>query len=80
MSWRGGQDIAWIAAAVIAKVPCGECRQHTRAYLQANPPDFTAAGYLPWTVAFHNAVNARLGRPSWTVEQARAHWAAAPVL
>lgn len=80
LSWSGGDDRAWILREVLARVPCGDCRRHLREYLLATAPDFTAAGYFAWTVAFHNAVNRRLGKPVLDIDAARAWWSASPVL
>lgn len=59
-------------AAFRKTLPCGECRRHWDAWVAENPrwvPDPFA-----WTVAAHNAVNARLVRKVWSVEEARARW------
>lgn len=53
-------------------IPCGVCRGHWDAWIANNPPD---GDLFAWTVAAHNAVNARLGRPLFHVEEARARWA-----
>lgn len=76
LDWQGDDDSAWIRTEILAKLPCGECSNHAKAYLADHPPYFTAADYFTWTVAFHNAVNTRLGREPWTVEKAHAHWGA----
>lgn len=78
LSWPGGDDTAWVNREVLLRLPCGECSRHAKAYLADHPPYFTAADYFAWTVAFHNAVNARLGRPTWTVAEARLRWSPAP--
>lgn len=48
-------------------LPCPECREHSRQYLEQSPPEvnitdvLTASRYL---YDFHNAVNVRLGKPA----------------
>lgn len=55
-----------------ARLPCGECLVHWQAWVTENPP---AGDLFAWTVAAHNSVNARLGKPLLSLEQARARWA-----
>lgn len=48
------------------RIACGECKTHWRAMTAATPPDLASAGaYYQWTVAAHNTVNVRLGKPVW---------------
>lgn len=72
--WDAGDDMAWIQRQILPHLPCGDCRGHAVAYLAANAP--TWGDYFAWTVAFHNAVNQRLGKPQLATDQARAIWAA----
>ena len=52
-------------------LPCPECNAHATAYINANPPDLSArTSFSKWTVAFHNVVNSRLGKPRWSYQQA----------
>lgn len=55
------------------RVPCGTCRGHLTAFLRANPPG-QAPDPFAWSVDLHNTVNAKIGKPTITVEQARARW------
>lgn len=41
---------------------CGNCRQHATAYMEKYPPESYFANCFYYTVAFHNNVNARLGK------------------
>ena len=68
----------WAAAVVL---PCSRCRAHFTASLTAQVPFADSpvlsgrealAGYL---VDLHNDINRRTGKPEWTLEQARAHYA-----
>lgn len=77
LSCPDGDDSAWISREVLPRLPCGDCRGHAIDYLKAHP---VGTDYFAWTVAFHNAVNERLGKPSTTVDDARALWTAKPVL
>lgn len=52
------------------RLPCGDCQQHWTSLLKEIPPVF-GAGSFEWSVTVHNAVNRRLGKPEWTVEDAR---------
>lgn len=58
--------------------PCLDCKQHFRKYVMDHPisnakitiyknMDVT---YFQWTVDFHNSVNMRLHKPTYTLEQA----------
>ena len=47
-------------------LPCEECRKHSQAYLEANPPGETivdAASASRFVFDFHNEVNQRIGKP-----------------
>lgn len=65
--WTGADvERAWLERFV-GRVPCGDCRAHWKAYTTANPPDLSGPqAYYGWTVAAHNAVNRRLGKPEWS--------------
>lgn len=57
-------------------IPCPVCAGHFQALLITAPlPD---TEQFEWSVRLHNIVNERLGKPQFTVEQARAHWTQAP--
>jgi hypothetical protein len=59
--------------AFLTSLPCPACRAHAAAYARAHPPDLTGSlQYQMWAWAFHNAVNKRLGKAQFTVEQYRA--------
>jgi hypothetical protein len=48
----------------LAMLPCGECRQHTRAYLESNPPP-EGREFIEWANKFHASVRLRLGQPEF---------------
>jgi hypothetical protein len=56
-------------------VPTYGCRCHDfwLQWVAKNPPVF-GEEYFAWTVKAHNAVNAKLMRAEWTLDQARARW------
>lgn len=61
-------------------LPCTECKQHLRSYLQANPMTDavqTRSGVQGYLVDLHNDVNRRLNKPVWRVERAVSHYRAA---
>lgn len=49
-------------------LPCVECRVHFATWIAANPWSMTG-GARRWMLAAHNAVNVRLGRRVWTLEE-----------
>lgn len=67
-----GDDTAYLMV-LWSKLPCGECKGHFLQLIQQNPPRFGEA-YFGYTVDLHNLVNKRLGKPTMTREEARAHW------
>lgn len=48
---------------VVASIRCSKCRAHARAYVADNPPARADEDPFTWAWRFHNAVNARLGKP-----------------
>lgn len=68
----GSDDTGWLWSYERRIIGGCRCRDQWRQDIDALPPDFTH--YFEWTVAIHNAVNARLKKPILTVESARAIW------
>lgn len=58
--------VAFITA-MVAALPCAECRAEAQAYLAAHPPQ---GDLFEWSVCFHNSVNRRLGKREVSVAQA----------
>lgn len=62
----------------LARVPntslCGSCQKWAIDWIDipGNEPNYD--NWLPWSVRFHNAVNAKLGREQWTIDEAAARW------
>ena len=72
LSHAGGDDSAWLEEFEKRILGNCVCRNQWRHDLVIEPPDFS--NYFAWTVSQHNRVNARLGKPILTVEEARARW------
>jgi hypothetical protein len=71
-------EAAWLAKYA-ARVTCGSCGGHWQTWTAENPPDLTAAAsYFEWTVAAHNAVSERIGKPTMSTVDALARWKTAP--
>lgn len=47
-----------------------KCKEHWIVWARKNPPTF-GEKYFEWTVKGHNAINSKLGKPTYTTEQAR---------
>ena len=65
-------DRPWLDA-FLARIPCGDCKVHAYEWVAANAPEFGVA-WESWVTAFHNSVNARLGKDTFTVAEAHARW------
>jgi hypothetical protein len=61
---------------IVARLPCGDCKEHARAYRDQHPLPDTSAELFAWSVDFHNAVNRRLGKSEWSYDVARQLWTA----
>ncbi len=64
--------------ALRAELPCKPCVEHYDAYLRERPPVF-GAGWFAWTVAFHNEVNVRIGKPFVPLAKAAYLWGRVPL-
>lgn len=52
-----------------------DCREGYQKILEEYPPDFsTSEAFFAWSVALHNAVNAKLGKPVITLQEAYSIW------
>jgi len=62
----------------LSKVPntssCGSCQTWSINWIDilGNEPDYE--NWFPWSVKFHNAVNTKLTRKQWTLEEAITCW------
>jgi len=64
----------WFYNVWVPMIPSGSCgcSQHVNEILMKNPPRYD--DWFPWTVEFHNTVNAKLDRRTWTLEEAYRIW------
>jgi hypothetical protein len=63
---------AW--ESTIPQYECG-CRAFYAKHKTANAPDFTSPeSFFAWGVRLHNAVNAKLGKPEITIDEAYLIW------
>ena len=52
-----------------------DCQTFWKTWKAANPPPYgDPAKCFDWSVTAHNAVNAKLDRQIWSIEEALAHW------
>lgn len=58
------RELKWLFDHLETIVPCPECRDHIIKYRREHPLPRMASDYGRWIWAFHEAVNARLGKPS----------------
>ena len=54
-------------------LPCNACKHDYSKYASANGYPVLGQAF-EWTVHFHNSVNRKLGKETFSVEQARSHW------
>ena len=54
-------------------LPCTKCRKDYTKYLNSNGYPNPKESFL-WTVNFHNAVNQKLNKQTFTLEQAKSQW------
>lgn len=50
---------------ILKRLPCGECRDHGKAWVRDTPIPADPAKCYAWTVDWHNDVNRRKGKPEW---------------
>ena len=65
--------------SLAAVIPCKKCAAHYREELARNPVRHHLRDNMDlfaWTVSLHNAVNARLGKPEWSLDRALRHYSA----
>lgn len=74
LEWNGDrQRLANAINRTTTAVPCGECKKHWIEMIQQKPITAkTAEEFFALTVEWHNEVNARLGKPQLTIEEAKA--------
>ena len=63
----------------IANFPCLKCREHAKEYVRNHPllevvNNKNEISLFEWTVNFHNTVNLRIGKDTYSLEDAMAMW------
>lgn len=59
-------------AKFATRIPCGSCQKHWRQVMTESPPDLSSAeAFFVWSVDAHNAVNRHLGKPLFSLADAR---------
>lgn len=75
LQYNGINDSAYIAAfgKKIPRYTAGcSCHEFWKNWIKTNPPIYGQNNeYFEWTVKTHNAVNAKLGKPQISVEDAK---------
>ena len=69
VTWNGNKTQAYeFFQKFDALIPCGSCKNHWRELWKETPADLTNRVTLfEWTVAAHNKVNERLGKPAYSL-------------
>ena len=68
------QELREFFAAFGKRLPCADCRQHSRDGLAKNPPPvYSRAAMVRWGIDVHNAVNRAKGKRVLSYEEAVAH-------
>lgn len=68
---RKREEISRFLDAMPGIFTCEECVGHFATLMRDMPPDFSSAeAFARWTVAAHNSVNSRLGKPTVSYEEA----------
>jgi hypothetical protein len=75
LSHDDSPDWVWLDmwAEKIPKYGCS-CRSKWKEWKHENPPPWDKEGYWRWGWAFHNHVNQELGKPPFSIDQARQIW------
>ena len=78
LEYEGENDMAFLLQFSLRIPKFNEtcrCKEDWMKIVRANPPRFGKNGeYFAWTVFCHNEVSKRLGKPTYTVEQAKAFY------
>ena len=70
-----GCDPQWLELWVYFIPRRCDCKDGYQKILEEVPPDFTSPeAFFAWGVRLHNAVNAKLGKPEITIEDAYSIW------
>lgn len=70
-----GCDPQWLELWVYFIPQRCDCKDGYQKILEELPPDFSSPeAFFAWGVRLHNAVNAKLGKPEITIEEAYSIW------
>jgi len=73
LNFQGDNDIEFLtnfSKRIPRYTPGCSCREHWKLIVKENPPKF-GKDYFAWTVDCHNKINQKIGKPIYTVEEAR---------
>ncbi|KAG6600291.1 FAD-linked sulfhydryl oxidase ERV1 [Cucurbita moschata] len=69
------KDVKELMAILSRMYPCGECADHFKEVLRANPVEAGShAEFSGWLCRVHNVVNRSLGKPKFPCERVDARW------
>ncbi|XP_011652918.1 FAD-linked sulfhydryl oxidase ERV1 [Cucumis sativus] len=69
------KDVKELMAILSRMYPCGECADHFKEVLRANPVETGShADFSRWLCRVHNVVNRSLGKPIFPCERVDARW------
>lgn len=77
LNFNGKDDVEFLKgfARRIPRFTTGcSCKEHWKLFVQTNPPKFGPEEYFNWTVDAHNFINQKVGKPTFTKEQAREYY------
>ena len=78
LKYIGNNDAAYLlefSKKIPRFSPGCACKEHWRNWVTKNPPKYGNAGeYFAWTVEAHNNINKIIGKPTFTVEQAKEYY------
>ena len=78
LEYDGDNDMAFLLQFSLRIPQFNEkcrCKEDWMKIVRANPPRFGKNGeYFAWTVHCHNEVSKRLGKPTYTVEEAKSFY------
>lgn len=77
LNFHGETDIDYLRdfAKRIPQFGTCRCKEDWVKIVRANPPKFGPNGeYFEWSIKCHNFVNEKLGKPTYTIEEAKAFY------
>lgn len=73
-SKNGSVPFVTILQKMLKSLPCPSCSAHATAYMEVNPIPETkdVSARIDWGIQFHNEVNKRLGKKTFSLKEGRA--------